>query len=100
MDIQITARGFTASSNLHDYVQTRLQKLTRFYDGITSARVVLTEEGNVKSTEITLSVYRDVLSTATDKGDFEAMIDNCTDRLRRQLLRYKDRLRRTDQYVH
>ncbi|MEM6648282.1 MAG: ribosome-associated translation inhibitor RaiA [Bacteroidota bacterium] len=100
MDTQITARGFTASPNLHDYVQTRLQKLTRFYDGITSARVVLTEEGNVKSAEITLSVYRDVLSTASDEGEFETMIDTCTDRLRRQLLRYKDKLRRTDKYVH
>ena len=68
MDIQITARGFTASPNLHDYVQTRLQKLNRYYDGITSARVVLNEEGNTKSAEMVINVYRDTLSTTCDDG--------------------------------
>ena len=99
MDTQITTRDFDASPALKQYVVKRLEKLERFYDGITNARVVLTRNGEPvddKSAEITVNVYRQTL-TANDKSStFEKAVDNSVDRLRRQVLKYKEKLRSKD----
>ena len=99
MQTQITVRNFEASDNLRDYATERLAKLKRYYDGITDARIVLSEDGlpaNGKSTEIVLNVYRHTLSARDSAATHEEAIDHCVDRLRRQLMRYKAKLKSTD----
>lgn len=102
MQTQITARNFNASPELRTYVQERLAKLERFYDGITDAQVTLTKENtveNAKSADITLRVYRRQLSAQQNAATHEEAIDQCVDRLRRQLIKYKDKLRSKDKNV-
>lgn len=102
MQTQITARNFNASPELRTYVQERLAKLERFYDGITGAQVTLTKENtveNAKSVDITLRVYRRQLSAQQNAATHEEAIDQCVDRLRRQLIKYKDKLRSKDKNV-
>lgn len=102
MQTQITVRHFDASPALRDHASQRLDKLKRYYDGITDAHVILADDGppsNGKSAEITLNVYRQTLSARDSAGTHEQALDNCVDRLRRQLIRYKAKLKRIDQDV-
>ncbi|MBX2818708.1 MAG: ribosome-associated translation inhibitor RaiA [Rhodothermaceae bacterium] len=92
MDTRITARHFNASTRLKEFALTRVEKLERFYDGITDARIILGKHngsGSNKTAEITLNVQRQSLKAQDIAGSYEEAIDRCVQRLRRQILRYK-----------
>ncbi len=99
MQTQITVRNFDASDDLRTYATERLSRLKRYYDGITDAHIVMSDDGapaNGKSTEIVLNVYRHTLSARDSAATHEDAIDQCVDRLKRQLIRYKAKLKSTD----
>ncbi len=103
MQTRITARHFDASPTLRKHAADRLAKLERFYDGITNAHVVLsTTKDQVagRYAEITLTVKRQRLTAEDSAPTHEAAIDNCVERLRRQILRYKAKLRSNDKDIH
>lgn len=100
MQTTITARHFTASPALRQYASARLNRLEKYYDGITDARVVLHQNALTKRAEITLRVYRQRLSAQDGAQTYEEAIDQCVERLRKQLIRYKDKLRSTKKDVH
>lgn len=103
MQTQITARHFTASPRLQARLEERIARLERYYDGITDARVVLaadTVKGAEKEAEVILHVYRQNLTAHTTARTHEQAVDACCRSLRRQLLRYKSKLRARDKIVH
>ncbi len=99
MQTQITARHFEADDRLRDYAAKKLAKLEKYYDGITDARVVLAEDGSAgsaKSAEIVVHVYQQTLSAAGEGATHEQAVDKCVDALRRQVKKYKAKLRSKD----
>ena len=97
MDTRITARHFNASTRLKEFALTRVEKLERFYDGITDARIVLGKHnasGVNKTAEITLNVRRQSLTAHDQASSYEEAIDRCVNRLRRQIMRYKGKRRK------
>lgn len=103
MQTQITARHFDASSTLKEYASDRLSKLERYYNGITDAHVILTNGSAApadKHAEITLGVYRQRLASRRNGSTYEEAIDSCVANLRRQLMRYKAKLRDTSKEAH
>lgn len=102
MQTQITARHFEANPILKEYASTRLSKLLRYYDGITDAHVILTSNSSVpadKHAEIMLSVYRQRMAAQHAGTSYEEAIDQCVNSLRRQLMRYKAKLRSKQKLV-
>lgn len=103
MQTRITARHTELSDGLRAHIENSLSKLDRYYDGIYDAHVVL--DGHESSTsdrkaEVKVNVYRRTL-TAQDAGStYEDAVNRCVRQLRRQVLRYKGKLRSTDQDVH
>ena len=103
MKPRITARQFSLTDKLRTAVQTRFDKLGKYYDGITDAHVILLvnkRRPTQKSAEIVLTVYRQTLSARADGPTHEKAIDECIEGLRRQLLKYKAKLRSTEQDYH
>lgn len=103
MRTQITARNFEASPDLRDHVHDRISKLERYYDGIIDARITLTDSTSSaasKEAEITLNVFRQNLTASTTAESHEKAVDECVGRLRRQILKYKDKLRNTAKDAH
>ncbi len=103
MQLQFTARHFDATPELRAYVEERIQKLSRIYDGISEVNVVLTRDDNgapERGAEMSLRVYRQTLTARDSASTHEQAIDTCTAKLRRQLMRYKAKLRSTDRYEH
>ena len=103
MQTQITARHFEAPPSLRDYAADRLSKLERYYDGITDAHIVLSSNGDASNghgAEIILNVYRQTLSARDQAGTYEDAIDRCVERLKKQIIKYKDQLRSTQKNAH
>jgi len=97
MTIQTNAVHFSADRKLLDFIKTRLEKLEQFFDRIVSADVVLRLEnsGKIKEkvTEIKLNIPGTTLFVKENNKSFEAAVDSAIDALKRQLIKYKERMR-------
>lgn len=102
MDTRITARHFTLTDSKRDEITQKLTRLTKVYDGITDTNIVLQTDGeppNNKSAEIVLRVYRQTLTADCIDCSYDIAVNRCIEKLRRQLLRYKAKLKSVDRYV-
>ncbi len=97
MRVHTESVQFKADQKLIDYIEKRVNKMDQFYDRIIEARVTLKLEnsGQIKDkiAEVRLSVPGEQLIAKDASKTFEASVDNATSALKRQLIRYKERLR-------
>ena len=97
MNIQIQSIHFDADQKLLDYVQKKCDKLDTFFDRIIDGqvymRLVKVGDPSLKSVEIKLNVPGDTLVAKEEGMAFEEATDLATDNLKRQLKRYKEKLR-------
>jgi len=98
MDIKINAVHFDADIKLVEFIKDKLSKLHQFHDHIIAAEVFLKvepsrgPEGN-KITEVKLFVPgKDMFVEKLGKS-FEEATDECAEALRRQLVKYKEKVR-------
>uniref|UniRef100_UPI0040477D36 ribosome hibernation-promoting factor, HPF/YfiA family n=1 Tax=Roseivirga sp. TaxID=1964215 RepID=UPI0040477D36 len=94
MKVQIQSVHFDADSKLIDFIQKKLDKLDTFYDRTINAEVILrvNNEGiENKTVEIKLNVPGDQLFAEKTNGSFEAATDHCTEALRRQINKHKEK---------
>jgi len=99
MKVTITSRHFKAHQSLNEYAEDAVLRLTKYYDGIIKAEVILRFEksrNSSKDAEINISVYNAVLTGRGTTNDFFRSIDAAFLRLREQLKKYKDRLHARD----
>ena len=97
MDIHITSLHFDADQKLTAYIESKLSKLGQYFDRIIDIHVILKLEnsGQVrdKIVEVKLVVPGDTLVATETHPTFEAATDLVTDNIKRQLIRYKERMR-------
>ena len=93
MSITINNVGFSADTKLKDFIESRLNKLSKYYNRITNSTVYLKLEnsGKIKDkiVEVTVSVPGKVLVSKAEDKSFESAMDECTNSLERQLKKYK-----------
>ena len=95
MKVQVQSVHFDADVKLIDFIQKKLDKLETFYDRAIDAEVILrlNNEGvENKTVEIKLNIPGDQLFAEKSNGSFEAATDHCTEALRRQIRKYKDKM--------
>ena len=95
MKVQVQSIHFDADVKLIDFIQRKLDKLETFYDRTVDAEVILklNNEGiENKTVEIKLNVPGDQLFAEKADSSFEAATDSCTEALRRQIKRHKEKL--------
>jgi putative sigma-54 modulation protein len=97
MKIQIQSIHFDADQKLLDYIEKKCDKLDQFFDRIIDGQVYLRVEKkgehSLKSVEIKLNVPGEQLLVKEESYVFEEAVDNSTENLKRQLKRYKEKLR-------
>ena len=97
MTVRTESIQFKADGKLLSYIEKKLAKLEQFFDRIIDAEVKLRLEnsGQVrdKVAEIKLQVPGTTLFVKHTNKTFEASIDEAADSLRRQLVKYKDKMR-------
>jgi putative sigma-54 modulation protein len=103
MPTRITARHTELSDGLRAHIEQSVSKLDRYYDGIHDAHVVLDghETSNPgKRAEVKVHVYRRILAAQDDGPTYQDAVDGCVRQLRRQVLRYKGKIRSKDKDSH
>jgi ribosomal subunit interface protein len=98
MEIKINSVHFNADKKLVDFVNKKVNKLDTFFDGIISAEVTLKvlkpEAANNKISELKLSIPSNGYLFAKKQADtFEEATDLAIDAIRKQLDKYKDKLK-------
>lgn len=94
MKVQVQSIHFDADHKLIDFIQKKLDKLDTFYDRSIDSEVILrlNNEGvENKTVEIKLNVPGDQLFATKTNGSFEAATDHCTEALRRQIKKHKEK---------
>lgn len=97
MEIKINAVGFSASSQLEEFVQKKISKLEKYHDGIVGVDVVLKleKDDNLenKVAEVTVSVKGQDVFAKKNAKKFEEAVDELYDVLKRQLVKVKEKER-------
>jgi len=99
MQIDIRSIHFKADRKLESFIKERVEKLSQFYDGVIGTEVALKvandeNSDNNKVTEIRLNVRGNDLYAKKQSKSFEESTDSAVEALRRQLIKYKDKVRR------
>ena len=97
MEIKINAVGFSASSQLEDFIQKKISKLDKYHDGIIGSEVTLKLEkfDNLenKVVEVLLNVKGQEVFAKKNAKKFEEAVDELYDVVKRQLVKIKEKER-------
>jgi putative sigma-54 modulation protein len=94
MNVQFTARHFHASDALKQGVIARADDLTRYYENITSAHVILDAEDDIrKKAEVVLNTKRKNITGKAVDEKMGAAIDSAFDKVERQLKKLNQKIK-------
>lgn len=95
MNVNIESLDFKADKKLLDFIEKKVNKLTKFYDDIVAANVKLRLEKEDakenKYAEIKLNVPQSDLFAKRNSTTFEESVDDVIEALRRQLKKHKEK---------
>lgn len=93
MQMNISGHHLDITDPIKDYVTTKLSKLERHHDRITSTNVILSVEKLIQKAEATVHVSGGEFFADSEHEDLYAAIDMLTDKLDRQLIKHKEKSR-------
>ena len=92
MNLSVSGHHLEVTPALRSYVQSKIARVTRHFDHVIDAHVILTVNKLIQKAEATLHVRGKDLHCESEEGDLYAAIDLLADKLDRQILKYKDKL--------
>ncbi|MCK9628334.1 MAG: HPF/RaiA family ribosome-associated protein [Bacteroidales bacterium] len=96
MDIRIQSLKFDADQKLIDFIEKKLGKLPRFYEGILGIDVVLSllPEYDNKNVKLIIKVPGDEVVVERHSMKFEDALVDCVDVLKDILIKHKEKKER------
>jgi putative sigma-54 modulation protein len=92
MNLNVSGHHVEVTPAIRTYVRTKIERVTRHFDHVIDAHVILSVEKLRQKAEVTLHVPGRDLHCECEDADLYAAIDLLADKLDRQVLRYKDKL--------
>ncbi len=96
MNLTIHGNHIDVSPALRDHIFNKLAKIDRHFDQVIDASVQLSTEKVQQRAEITLRVRGNNIHVEAVEQDLYAAIDTLVDKLDRQVIRHKNRLKDHD----
>jgi ribosome hibernation promoting factor len=93
MHINISGHHVDLTASIKDYVNSKLSRLERHHDRITSTNVILSVDKLRQKAEASVHVSGKDFFADSESEDLYAAIDLLTDKLDRQLIKYKEKQR-------
>jgi putative sigma-54 modulation protein len=93
MNLIIQGHHLEVTPALREYVSSKLARIRRHFDHVIEADVLLSVDKLQHKAEVTLRVRGNSLHAEAVDGDMYAAVDNLIDKLDRQVLRHKDRVK-------
>ncbi len=93
MNLTVTGHHLDVTDSLRNYVTSKMDRLERHSDAVTDVHVILTVEKQRQKAEATVNVKGAKLFADTIEEDMYAAIDLLTDKLDRQLIKHKEKVK-------
>ena len=93
MQINFTGHRLEVTPAIRQYALEKLEKLERHFDKITSVNVIFDVEKLRQIVEATVHVAKGELHASSESEDMYASIDSLVDKLDRQLIKHKEKLK-------
>jgi len=93
MQLTVSGHHVEVTPSLKSYVTNRLDKLDRHFDNITKTNVTLTVDKLQQKAEANINVGGATLFANSVDKDMYAAIDSLSDKLDRQLIKHKEKIR-------
>ncbi|MBA2491577.1 MAG: ribosome hibernation-promoting factor, HPF/YfiA family [Gammaproteobacteria bacterium] len=93
MQINLTGHHVDITGALREYVADKFERVERHFDQVTDAHVILTVEKLRHRAEATMMVSGNRLFADDVKEDMYAAIDGLVDKLDRQIVKHKEKLK-------
>ncbi len=93
MRTQISGHHVDVTPALRDYVNNKLERLERHFDNITKTQVTLSVEKIRQKAEAIVHVSGADFFAASESADMYAAIDTLADKLDRQIIKHKEKLK-------
>ncbi len=94
MRIEITSKSFEITDAVRDYIEERLNKLTRYFDRLIECHVILKVERFIYDFEITLHGNGFDLFAEARAEDLYAAFDAAAGKIERQVRKHKGKVRK------
>lgn len=95
MKTTVTSRHFKASEKLNEYAASEVERLNKFFTEIVDCEVILSYDVRQnKTAEASVKVPGDRLVASETSEDFYKSIDQMVNKLEKQVIRYKDKLKK------
>ncbi len=91
MKVDVTGHHVEITEALRNYVEEKFQRLTRHFDNVVDAHVILTVEKKTHRAEATLAVSGARLFAEASEEAMYAAIDRLIDKLDRQVIKHKEK---------
>lgn len=91
MQIAVTAKKMELTPEIRDYAEEKIGRLEKFLEGILEANILLRLEKHRAIAEATLHAKHADFTGKEDQDDLYAAIDGLSDKLERQVRKYKTR---------
>lgn len=92
MNLNVSGHHLEVTPAILAYVRSKLERVTRHFDHVIDAHVILTVNKLKQKAEVTLHVTGKDLHCESEEDDLYAAIDLLADKLDRQVLRHKGKL--------
>jgi len=90
MNLNVSGHQLEVTPAIRTYVQAKLERVSRHFDHVIDAHVILTVDKLRQKAEVTLHVRGKDLHCKSEEQDLYAAIDLLADKLDRQVLKYKE----------
>ncbi|PCI38571.1 MAG: ribosomal subunit interface protein [Thiotrichales bacterium] len=94
MQIQITSKKLEVTDAMKSHLENKMRKIKKHFDHIISAHVIFSTERGKHIVEATVHISGNELFAKNDESDMYASIDGLVDKLDRQIIKYKEKLKR------
>ena len=92
MDITITSRHYDLAPAVREYAEGKIQHLTTYFENLGNAHIIFALEKYRHFFEVTLHANGKDFNAKDESEDMFASIDRVTEKLERQILKYKGKL--------
>ncbi len=89
----ITARHFDLTPEMRERAESDIDGLSRYFDNIISAELVLDTERHRRKAELRVKVHNNSITGTSETDDMYASINEAVDKVKAQLKKYKGKLK-------
>ncbi len=93
MNLSVTGQHIEVTEPLKEYVEEKMNKLERHFDHVTDIHVILSVEKLRQQAEAILNLTGTRIHAEAEEHDMYAAIDALTDKLDRQVIKHKEKLK-------